>query len=189
MKFDTQKGLVNTCIIFIAILWIASIGKANSPTNRAFSVAWKQQNMALESTCFADSHVGWTVGDGGAILATRDSGATWQRQSSGTDNNLFDVKFVDARTGWAVGDGGTILVTRDGGATWQPQSSRTQKALYGVYFVNAQTGWAVGVAEGRCWQRAMAANTGKPSRVPRTMISAGCILPMRTPVGRSEMVE
>jgi hypothetical protein len=58
---------------------------------------------------FVDSNNGWTVGEGGTILATRDGGTTWEPQKSGTDKDLDGVHFADAHTGWAVGDRGTMV--------------------------------------------------------------------------------
>jgi len=50
---------------------------------------------------FVDARTGWVVGNGGAILATRNGGDHWELQNSGTDKDLFGVDFVDARMGWA----------------------------------------------------------------------------------------
>jgi hypothetical protein len=119
------------------------LGDTNAP-HRPFSVAWKQQNMSLYSTYFVDAHNGWAVGDGGTILATRNGGANWQPQFSGTSQNLNGVYFADARTGWAVGAGGIILATRNGGANWQLQTSSTRSDLSRIHFGDARTGWAVG---------------------------------------------
>jgi hypothetical protein len=58
---------------------------------------------------FADVRTGWAVGDGGTILATRDGGASWEPQHSGTGQDLWGVHFADARTGWAIGKFGTML--------------------------------------------------------------------------------
>jgi hypothetical protein len=93
-------------------------------------------------TCTDAAHA-WAVGDGSAILATSDGGATWTPQNSG-DNTLNAVAFADAGHGCAVGYGGLILVTSDGGATWVARQPVADSTLTGVAFADAQTGWAVG---------------------------------------------
>jgi hypothetical protein len=79
----------------------------------------------------------------GTILATRDGGATWTPQVSGTDRGLYGVHFADPKIGWAVGDS-IILVTRDGGSSWTPQGSGTDQTLLDVHFAGREAGWAVG---------------------------------------------
>jgi photosystem II stability/assembly factor-like uncharacterized protein len=115
-------------------------------SDRAFFVRWSgwELHHTLRGVHFVTAQAGWAVGDGGAIVATRDGGVTWALQTSGTGKDLWGVHFADARTGWAVGLGGTIVATRDGGATWAPQTSGTDKYLLGAHFADARTGWAVG---------------------------------------------
>jgi photosystem II stability/assembly factor-like uncharacterized protein len=113
--------------------------------------AWKRLpgvRAGLNCAFFtADGQRGWAVGDDGTIVTTRDAGATWTAQSSGTDARLRSVVFTtEGQRGWAVGVRGTILTTRDAGATWTAQSSGTNAAnLYSVVFAaDGQRGWAVG---------------------------------------------
>lgn len=87
---------------------------------------------------------GAIVGHGGVILRSTDGGATWSRQTSGTNRILVDVQFLDENTGMVVGQNGTILKTTDGGATWDPQISGTTEFLSAVSFVDADTATAVG---------------------------------------------
>jgi photosystem II stability/assembly factor-like uncharacterized protein len=93
-----------------------------------------------------DGRHGWAVGDGGAILATTDAGATWTRQASNTLFNLNAVWFTDADSGWAVGNSGMAVHTRDGGNTWTPMPTGASENLRDVYFAYPDTGWAVGNA-------------------------------------------
>ena len=86
----------------------------------------------------------WAVGEGGAILATTDGGATWKAQSAQISATLNAVTFVDARRGWAVGEGGVILATTNGGAAWKAQSAQITATLNAVAFVDATHGWAAG---------------------------------------------
>ena len=93
------------------------------------------------------SQYAWTVGDGGAVHATRNGGSSWSAQTSGTGAGLSDVVFTDGRNGWAVGyDGytGTVIATQDGGTTWTSQNPGTGAVLEGVAFSDPLHGWAVG---------------------------------------------
>ncbi|MDT7540253.1 MAG: hypothetical protein QOE33_157 [Acidobacteriota bacterium] len=124
--------------------------------------------VVLTRIVFADSQRGWTVGETGAIYATRDAGATWSRQRVPTQRLLLGAYFLDAAQGWLVGTGATILQTSDGGAQWRgvatPADERAR--LYGVSFCDARHGWAVGAGGtvlatsdgGRTWRR-QASNT------------------------------
>ena len=47
--------------------------------------------------------MGWACGVGGKIIYTVDGGQNWTEQTSGTEENLFDIDFVDESNGWAVG--------------------------------------------------------------------------------------
>ena len=104
----------------------------------------------LYDVAFSDAAHGWAVGEGGAIRATTDSGATWSAQPSGTTANLGGIAFTDATHGWAVGydwrlSSGSILATADGGgATWIKQRSGSGAHLRAVAFTDAAHGWAVG---------------------------------------------
>lgn len=108
-------------------------------------------------------HQGWAVGanvDGyGAIIHTKDSGATWEREGNATtipDVMINDVRAVTATDAWAVGGSavegnsssyGVILHTVDGGTTWQREgnvSTLPDTEFAGVSAVDTQTAWTVG---------------------------------------------
>jgi photosystem II stability/assembly factor-like uncharacterized protein len=44
--------------------------------------------------------------------------AQWYQQNSGTNQNLYNVKFINKNTGWTLGDAGIILKTTNGGNNW-----------------------------------------------------------------------
>ncbi|MFQ5650936.1 MAG: YCF48-related protein [bacterium] len=74
----------------------------------------------LNSITFLDENTGWAVGNRGRLLATKDGGATWRVQQSGTQYDLNDVVFAPTGRGLIVGDGGTILYTTNPGLSWLP---------------------------------------------------------------------
>ena len=75
----------------------------------------------LFSASFVTEREGWVCGDWGSILHTRDGGATWKEQPSGTVSTLSSIFFIDSLMGWSVGNEGTILHTKDGGLNWVAQ--------------------------------------------------------------------
>ena len=103
-----------------------------------------EKTVRFTATSFFDKRLGWAVGSGGSVYRTTNGGRTWQRQESGVDVDLFDVKFVDAQEGWAVGAEGTIIHTTNGGGTWTTERSGTQHQLERVFFTDKEHGWAVG---------------------------------------------
>lgn len=61
-------------------------------------------------------------GTDGFILASTDSGLTWNRQLSGVASDLYSVRLFDSTHAIASGTNGTILVTSNGGVSWVSQS-------------------------------------------------------------------
>jgi photosystem II stability/assembly factor-like uncharacterized protein len=70
---------------------------------------------SLIAVACGDDANAWALGHNGTILRTKDGGATWALQSTGTSNELSGIFFVDAYNGWAVGENGLILHTTTGG--------------------------------------------------------------------------
>ncbi|HZW40026.1 MAG TPA: YCF48-related protein [Ignavibacteriaceae bacterium] len=109
---------------------------------------WKivniSSNTILRGISMADTSIGYTVGEGGAIYKTTNGGNSWSSKSSGVSANLYGVKFVNPNVGWAVGAGGTVIKTTDGGTTWNPQNSTIPASIYGVDFIDENTGWISG---------------------------------------------
>jgi photosystem II stability/assembly factor-like uncharacterized protein len=128
-------------------------------------VRWQEQPLPerwsanLTGVTFADAEHGWAVGaseyfgEGGAIFATTDGGATWEPQKSNLAGSLSGVCFIDAKTGWAISDypdawadGANTAIERtmDGGETWIPLYVASGASLSAVQFLDADTGWASG---------------------------------------------
>jgi len=107
-------------------------------------------NAKLVRAVFAGSERGWTFGEGGVALVTRDGGASWSRQTLPTKFLLLGGAFSDEQHGWLVGAGATILHTSDGGTTWHNGIVRdgASTRFVATSFVGNRLGWAVG-ATGR----------------------------------------
>lgn len=86
----------------------------------------------------------YVVGEKGTILRSDDDGATWVKQISGTEANLYSVNFRTTKLGWASGDGSTIMRTVDGGKTWVTQNQKSDGVFNSVAFGTTNDGWAVG---------------------------------------------
>lgn len=106
----------------------------------------------LYSLRFNGKKKGWIVGSlsrgdrvvGSVLAITRDSGASWQMQEAGTQQELIHIDFIDDKRGWIVGAAGAILHTEDAGETWTKQESGTTATIYHVDFRNQEQGIAVG---------------------------------------------
>ncbi len=94
----------------------------------------EEEVYTLKRIYFTDRLHGWTVGEYGTILATRDGGTTWTKQKSGTVHSLTDVDFLNASFGFAVGLDGIIIKTTDGGNTWEKDKPTVVTHYFGVAF-------------------------------------------------------
>lgn len=106
----------------------------------------------LYSVRFSSKKRGWVIGSvsrrdqvvDSLLIYTDDAGASWQRKTVPTREELIHLDFTGDERGWIVGAAGTILYTEDAGETWTVQRSGTSVTLYHVDFRNQKNGWAVG---------------------------------------------
>ena len=68
---------------------------------------------------FPTATSGWTVGEFGTVLHSKDAGKTWEKQDAGVFRMFFDVAFTDDKQGYAVGGHGQMVKTEDGGESWE----------------------------------------------------------------------
>ncbi len=143
-------------LLLISVLFFSiSCSRKNpfdSDTQPLEAIGWVEQESPVKGTIFTavdfvDERHGWVVGVNGVILNTKNGGANWYEQESGSDDTLRDVDFVDRRNGWAVGSKGTIMHTSDGGRKWVAQNSGTSSKLEEVTFLDSLTGWIAGRKE------------------------------------------
>jgi len=106
----------------------------------------------LQSVCFADEDIGYTVGHSSimptsGIRKTTNGGLNWSYVAGFTMYVLNDIFSPDITNITVVGEspyGGIILNSSSGGSDWIEQLKGTTAAFYGVSFVNTVTGIVVG---------------------------------------------
>lgn len=69
------------------------------------------------------------AGEAGAVLISRDAGASWTRAELPYDGTLFGVLALDEQRLVAYGLRGHIFLSTDGGATWSSRSSEAKVLL------------------------------------------------------------
>lgn len=129
-SYHRRIGLMAVALAALSV----GIGSAGAPATHAQGVllptrsgVWRLQtsgvSVRLSAVACPTAAACYAVGDGGAIVATTNGGATWLAQASGATFDLHGIACTDASTCTAVGNQGVIVVTTDGGATW---ANRTQ---------------------------------------------------------------
>ena len=92
---------------------------------------------------------GWVHHSHGTIFSTIDGGRSWNKQDSGVNAYMAQLRFdAEGRHGWAVGGSGTILSTKDGGKTWVTRTSSKSSHLFSIHLdATGNLAIAVGDAE------------------------------------------
>jgi photosystem II stability/assembly factor-like uncharacterized protein len=104
----------------------------------------KPQGNTLNSVCFVNDNIGYSVGNFGTVLKTIDGGLNWTILNSNTTKKLNGVYFINDSYGFAVGDSGIIIKTTDSGANWTTSISGVFDNLYSVFFTDSLTGSTCG---------------------------------------------
>lgn len=115
-----------------------------------FAVADGMPDVQINDGFFINKQCGWLSGTGGTILKTKDGGTPWERQQSGTDIDLKEIKFFNAQDGWVRGsgykDGRTVsvaLITRDGGNSWISLDHAIGMELAPIYLTSLSHGCGI----------------------------------------------
>lgn len=113
----------------------------------------------LHAVYFLDLYRGWAVGSSGALLATKDGGASWSAMRRPTEDALRDLYFTDEKTGWLVCERNIyqlktadeprtyLMKTSDGGASWKVVNvigAESDARLVRAIFAGGERGWAFG---------------------------------------------
>jgi photosystem II stability/assembly factor-like uncharacterized protein len=120
-----------------------STGSIARTTDGGRSWAYQFNGVLLNDIRFANTRVGWAVGENGSIVATTNGGASWQEQNSNSSARLNCLAAVDADTVVAVGTKGTVLRTTNGGSTWQtrPDPTTWTRNITALHFADPTHGY------------------------------------------------
>lgn len=101
-------------------------------------------SVAQLSLFFVDENNGWSCGRDGAVLRSRDGGATWQEVTRPTANDLNEIYFIDENHGWVAGNWGFMAETKDGGDSWQWLIESPGNILSEIHFTDEKNGYVIG---------------------------------------------
>jgi len=92
----------------------------------------------LNSIDFVDANTGYVTGKD-TILKTTNSGLSWYKQITGTNNvHLYDISFYNSSTGYATGTNGMVIKTVNGGVNWFSQTNGLDNNnFYSLFLINA----------------------------------------------------
>ncbi|MCK4577689.1 MAG: hypothetical protein KAU50_02790 [Candidatus Marinimicrobia bacterium] len=146
-----------------------------------------EEDTHFSAIHFADHEHGWAVGDSGTIIATKNGGSSWQKQSSGSNSALRTVYFVDSMTGWAGGRDATLLHTVDGGKLWQrqPIPIDSSNGIFTIHFSDNLLGWLIHnggeilntVDGGETWEPQLSWDMGGAGRLAMVDHATGYVFP------------
>jgi hypothetical protein len=87
-----RYGLILLALALACVIGLCQQAKAKPDAKNSFWVMWEQtvEVKYVGQIAFVTAQTGWAVGSGGTILATRDGGANWEAQRSGTNKWLAD---------------------------------------------------------------------------------------------------
>ncbi len=107
-------------------------------------VATSTYNHSVNYAGFMNQSFGITIGYGGEVHYTSDSGATWPLA---TNNSMcrFGLEIVDDQVAWHCGNGGHVRKSTDGGKTWQAVANfgpNEPNQCRFLSFLDGTTGWA-----------------------------------------------
>lgn len=113
----TTKYIALAILLFGSMAGVASAVAFQDPLDLASPPFINASNEPLQAV----THVGSrfvAVGMRGAVVISKNDGASWQQVEVPVSTDLLDVQFIDANRGWIGGDSGVILQTIDAGETW-----------------------------------------------------------------------
>lgn len=106
---------------------------------------YSTSDFRLNSVFFTDYQNGCTVGLGGRVYLTSNSGSNWERIYTTTNKDFTDVYFVNNSTGFIVGEDGVIYKSINSGLNWSyQQGGNLSYDLEVVQFTGSNTGYVVG---------------------------------------------
>jgi photosystem II stability/assembly factor-like uncharacterized protein len=99
---------------------------------------------SLKGSFFTDSYSGYSVGERGEVLKTKDGGLKWSELNKFTTKFLNSVFFINNNTGYVAGDSGAIFKTTDAGSSWTDKTNYRRYNINCIYFTNESSGIVAG---------------------------------------------
>jgi len=100
------------------------VGREGLIQKAAADGSWETRPSGVKADLFgisfANSKVGWAVGQGGTVLQTTDGGVTWTRMPNPTSEDLVRVGAISETKVNVITRSGQTLQSSDGGKTWKP---------------------------------------------------------------------
>lgn len=103
----------------------------------------------LNAVAFADEQVVIAAGNNGEIIKSIDGGLTWIAVNSGTNVNIFSIKYIrneNKQDLIASAENGIMLISNDLGDNWTVVQTPTTNDLYSVSFGSSDFGITTGEA-------------------------------------------
>jgi photosystem II stability/assembly factor-like uncharacterized protein len=116
-------------------------------------INWSENLMTCCASAlfFVNQYTAYTIGGGGLVLKSTNSGINWNSLYSGNNYYQCDVFFVDPLIGYIVGaqayNVAIVLKTLNGGVNWSSNLVYPGKIFNEIYFINILTGYIVGGKE------------------------------------------
>jgi len=126
----------------------------------ARAAALSKQAMTPTEIASPDPAVRWRIGPAGSIEHSTNSGATWERLSSGVSDDLTAGSATSPITVWIVGRAGTVLLSTDG-RQWRRVSFPERADLVTVRAEDALIA-SVTTADGRTFRTSDGGQTWPP---------------------------
>jgi photosystem II stability/assembly factor-like uncharacterized protein len=141
------------CCCLLLLVFLSTASAASWARQRTSSLAW------LHAVYFLDQDRGWAVGSSGTLLATHDSGKSWQAKPQPTEDVIRDIYFADELNGWLLCERNIydlksndeqrayLMKTTDGGEHWKRANLRganVDARLMRALFNRSGRGWAFG---------------------------------------------
>jgi photosystem II stability/assembly factor-like uncharacterized protein len=101
------------------------------------------QANTLYSICFTNENTAYSVGAGGALIKTTDTGESWVNIDL-PDKYFTNIFFIDENNGFVVGVYGNIFKTTNAGIEWADISISDTILLRSTYFKNIDEGFCIG---------------------------------------------
>lgn len=110
-------------------------------------ITWEQQfllaNNSIQTIAFANTLVGWAIGESGIVLHTKDGGVNWVRQETGSDRYADKMQVGDENHVW-IARYDSVLSTKNGGRTWETWNLGLENGgISSMEFIDSQTGYIV----------------------------------------------